>query len=151
MWYSRVVGDLSVVANVVDYYNKEFATAQIETKISGSLEKNAQDLSGHTTYRYTQLQDIESILKYLNIKYDKIRSDLYKKYNEHYNRDLSDRSIEKYLDGESTVVDMQMLINEVALVRNQYLGLLKGIEVKGWQINNIVKLRSLGIEDANLL
>ena len=75
---------------------------------------------------------------------------LYKKYNEHYNRDLSDRSIEKYLDAEPTLVSLTSLIGEVANVRNAYLGIMKGLEVKGWQINNIVKLRSIGIEDINL-
>jgi hypothetical protein len=79
-----------------------------------------------------------------------MRSDLYRKYLERYNRDLSDRSIEKYLDGESSLVDMNTLICEVALIRNKYLGLMKGFEAKSWQINNIVKLRSIGIEDVKL-
>lgn len=150
MYYTQVVADLKAVALAVDYYSQEFEQAQPETRISGSLEKAAQDLSGHITYRFTQLQDLESILKYLNIRYDKMRSDLYRKYLEKYNRDLSDRSIEKYLDGETTLVDMNTLICEVALIRNKYLGLMKGFEAKSWQINNIVKLRSIGIEDTRL-
>lgn len=150
MYYTQVVADLKAVALAVDYYSQEFEQAQPETRISGSLEKAAQDLSGHITYRFTQLQDLESILKYLNIRYDKMRSDLYRRYLEKYNRDLSDRSIEKYLDGETSLVDMNTLICEVALIRNKYLGLMKGFEAKNWQINNIVKLRSIGIEDTRL-
>ncbi len=150
MYYTQVVADLSSVALAVEYYSQEFEQAQKETRIAGSLEKAAQDLSGHITHRFTQLQDLESILKYINIRYDKMRSDLYRKYLERYNRDLSDRSIEKYLDGESSLVDMNVLICEVALIRNKYLGLMKGFEAKSWQINNIVKLRSIGIEDVKL-
>ncbi len=119
MYYTQVVADLASVALAVEYYSQEFEQAQKETRISGSLEKAAQDLSGHVTYRFTQLQDLESILKYINIRYDKMRSDLYRKYLERYNRDLSDRSIEKYLDGESSLVDMNTLICEVALIRNK--------------------------------
>lgn len=150
MYYTQVVADLASVALAVEYYSQEFEQAQKETRIAGSLEKAAQDLSGHITHRFTQLQDLESILKYINIRYDKMRSDLYRKYLERYNRDLSDRSIEKYLDGESSLVDMNVLICEVALIRNKYLGLMKGFEAKSWQINNIVKLRSIGIEDVKL-
>jgi len=150
VYYTQVVADLASVALAVEYYSQEFEQAQKETRIAGSLEKAAQDLSGHITHRFTQLQDLESILKYINIRYDKMRSDLYRKYLERYNRDLSDRSIEKYLDGESSLVDMNVLICEVALIRNKYLGLMKGFEAKSWQINNIVKLRSIGIEDVKL-
>jgi len=150
VWFDKVTQDMSMLANAVTYYNKEYLLATKDTKIIGSLERNAQELGGITTQRYTQLQDIESILKYLNIKYDKMRSDFYKTYTEHYNRDLSDRAIEKYIDGESTIIDMNVLITQVALVRNSYLGILKGLEIKNWQISNIVKLRTLGLENAQL-
>ena len=45
---------------------------------------------------------------------------------------------------------MSQLINEFALVRNKYLGLLKAIDAKQFQINNIVKLRVAGLDDAEL-
>jgi len=150
LWYSRVVRDMAALTPALDYYNAELDAAQSETRISGSLEKNAQDLPGHTTHRFTQLQDVESILKHLNVKYDKMRSELYRKYVEHYNRDLTDRAIEKYLDGEQPLYDMHGLIGEVAHVRNGYLGLMKGLETKNWQISNIIKLRIIGLENSQL-
>jgi hypothetical protein len=102
------------------------------------------------SYRFGQLQEIEAILKLMNIKYDKMRSDHYRKYNERYNRDLSDRSIEKYIDGEDDIVGMCTLINEVALLRNRFLALIKGLEQKSYNISNIIKLRIVGMEDAHL-
>jgi hypothetical protein len=45
---------------------------------------------------------------------------------------------------------MATLINEVALVRNKYLALIKGLDVKQFQISNIVRLRIQGMEDAHL-
>jgi hypothetical protein len=145
MWYNRVVGNLSEVASAIDFYDNELMSAQHESKIIGSIEKNAQELSGIMSYRFIQLQEIEAILKYLNIRYDKIRSDHYKKYTEHYARELTDRSIEKYIDGEAEVVTMCMLINEVSLVRNKYLGLIKGLDAKAFTITNLVKLKIAGL------
>jgi hypothetical protein len=135
---------------MVEYYLKEVESAQPDVKISGSLEKNSQDLPGIMAHRFSQLQEIEAVLKWLNIQYDKIRSDYYRKYLERYNRDLSDRSIEKYLDGEKDIVDMSYLVNEVALVRNKYLAIIKALEIKQFQIGHIVRLRIAGMDDASL-
>lgn len=150
MWYSRVVDDLGEIPNAMNFYENEIVDGKDETKLIGSLEKNAQELSGITSYRFGQLQELEAILKYLNIKYDKMRSDHYRKYLERYQRDLTDRSIEKYIDGEDDIVNMSIIINEVSLVRNKYLALMKGLEIKNWQISNITRLRVVGMEDAHL-
>ena len=150
MWYSKIVDDLSEIPAAISYYEKEIAVSKDETKIVGSLEKNSQELSGITSHRFGQLQELEAILKHLNIKYDKMRSDHYRKYLERYQRDLTDRSIEKYIDGEDDIVNMSILINEISLIRNKYLAVMKGLDIKNWQISNIVRLRVVGMEDANL-
>ena len=150
MWYNRIVEDLTEIPSAIAYYESEILSAKDETRIIGNLEKNAQELSGITSYRFGQLQEIEAILKHLNVKYDKMRSDHYRRYLERYQRDLTDRSIEKYIDGEDDIVNMSILINEISLVRNKYLALMKGLDIKNWQISNITKLRVVGMEDANL-
>jgi hypothetical protein len=150
MWFSRVRQDMSVLPDMLDYYNLELEQAHKETRISGSLEKQNQDLPGQVSHRFNQLQDLESVLKYLNVKYDKQRSDHYRRYLERYNRELSDRSIEKYIDGESDVVDMLHVINEVALMRNRYLGIMKGFDVKSYSMGNITRLRIAGMNDHTL-
>jgi len=101
-------------------------------------------------HRFNQLQELEAILEYLNIELRRIRSGLFKKYLENYQRALSSRDVEKYVDGEPDVVDFEKVINEFALIRNKWLGVLKAIDQKQWQITNITKLRVAGMEDATL-
>lgn len=149
-WFLKVKNDLSVLPDMVAHFSEQADAAQEETKIRGSLERQAQALPGRVAYRFGELQEIEAVLKHLNIRYDKMRSDHYRKYLERYNRELSDRSIEKYIDGEQDIVDMSMLINEVALVRNKYIAVIKGLENKSYSINNIVKLRVAGLESEML-
>ena len=72
------------------------------------------------------------------------------KFTEHYNKALSSRDAEKYIDGEDEVVDFNHLINEFALLRNKFHGLVKALDAKQFQINNIVKLRVAGLEDVGL-
>lgn len=150
LWYSRVVKDISVLPECINYFYNELNQAKKEVKIHGLLEKASANLPGEVEQRFNQLQEIEAILEYLNIEIRKLRSTFFKKYLENYQRALSSRDVEKYVDGELDVVDMEKIINEVALIRNQWLGIIKSLEIKGFQINNIVKLRTSGLEDATL-
>ena len=80
----------------------------------------------------------------------RLRSKTFRKFLENYNRALSSRDAEKYVDGEADVIDMDKLINDFALLRNQWLGITKGLDQKQWQLTNIVKLRVAGMEDATI-
>jgi hypothetical protein len=150
MWYNKIVDDMGQLPDAIDWFQKQLETSWVEAKIIGGIERAAQELSGIMAYRFGQLQEVEAILKHLNIRYDKMRSDHYRKYLERYQRELTDRSIEKYIDGEDDVVTMATLINEVALVRNKYLALIKGLEQKSYNISNIIRLRVVGMETVTL-
>lgn len=149
-WYSKVCQDIANIPAALDYFTNELAQAKLECRLSGNIEKAAARLPGVVEVRFNQLQEIEAILEYLNIELRKTRSRLFKKYLETYQRALSSRDCEKYVDGENEVVEFEKLINEVALIRNQYLGISKSLDQQQWQISNIVKLRVVGMEDASL-
>lgn len=149
-WYSRVINDISSIPDFIDQYNDELISAKIECRISGLVEKNIKDLPGITEHRFNQLQEIEAVLNYLNIQLRKIRRRHFQKYLEAYARQLSSRDAEKYVDGEDEVVDFETIINEVALLRNRWLGIMKGLDTKQWQMGHIVRLRTAGMEDVQV-
>jgi hypothetical protein len=150
MWYNKVSKDLAELPACLEYYYDELTQAQKETKIWGNLEKASSQLPGIVEQRFNQLQEIEAILEYLNIELRRLRSKTFRKYLENYQRALSSRDVEKYVDGESDVVDMEKLINEFALIRNKWLGIIKGLDIKQWQMSNIIKLRTAGMEDISI-
>jgi superfamily I DNA/RNA helicase len=149
-WYSRITDDLSVIPDFISHYEVELISAKQEVKISGNVEKNIAAIPGVTEHRFNQLQEIEAVLQYLNLQLRKIRRKHFKKYLEAYNRALSDRTAEKYVEGEDEVIDMETIINEVALLRNRWLGIMKGLEAKQWQMGHIVRLRTAGMEDITI-
>lgn len=149
-WYSVVSSDISRIPDAIQYYEDELISARGEVKIKGSIERAAAEMPGIVEQRFNQLQELEAILNYLNIELRKIRSKLFKKYLENYQRALSSRDVEKYVDGEPAVVDYEMLINEFALIRNKWLGVLKALDQKQWQLTNVVKLRVAGMDDASI-
>jgi HEPN domain-containing protein len=150
MWYSRVVASLGVIPEFIAYYENELQAAKSEISIKGNVEKSISTLPGITEHRFNQLQEIEAVLNYLNIQLRLIRRRYFQKYLEHYARALSSRDAEKYVEGEQEVVDFETIINEVALLRNKWLGVMKGIDSKQWQLSNLVKLRVAGMEDFSI-
>lgn len=147
MWYNQIVDDIGNLPEFINYYTGELDAARVEVKIYGIVEKNIRDLPGITEHRFNQLQEIEAVLNYMNVQLRKIRTTHFKKYLENYARALTARDAEKYVDGEDEVIDYETLINEVALLRNKWLGLMKGLESKQWMLSHITKLRCAGMED----
>jgi hypothetical protein len=150
MWYNQIVTDITALPKFIDYYYAELDAAKLEVKIFGSVEKSLSQLPGITEHRFNQLQEIEAVLNHLNIQLRKIRRQHFQKYLESYARALTSRDAEKYVDGEDEVIQYETLINEVALLRNRWLGIMKGLEAKQWQLGHIVRLRTAGMEDVTL-
>ena len=149
-WYQKIAKDISAIPDAIKHYETELENARSEIRIRGNIEKSSADMPGIVEQRFNQLQEIEAILQYLNIELRRLRSKHFKKYLENYQRALSSRDVEKYVDGEADVVDYEKIINEFALLRNKWLGITKGLDQKQWQITNIVKLRVAGMEDASI-
>ena len=147
MWYSRVTSDLSQLPDFIAYYEGELESAKKECRVGGLVEKNITALPGITEHRFNQLQEVEAVLNFLNIQLRKIRRKHFQKYLEGYARALTSRDAEKYVDGEAEVIDMETLINEVALLRNKYLAIMKGLDSKNFMLGHVVRLRAAGMED----
>ena len=149
-WYNKITQNLALLPDFVSYYEAELNAAKLDTSIKGVIEKNLAGLPGITEHRFNQLQEIEAVLNYLNIQLRKTRSLAFKKYLENYNRALTSRDAERYCDQESDVVDMETLVNEVALLRNRWLGIMKALESKNFMLGHITRLRTAGMEDISL-
>ena len=149
-WYAKVSKDIAHLPDCLDHYYSEMELARREVKIYGSVEKASASLPGIVEQRFNQLQEIEAVLEYLNIELRRIRSKTFRKYLENYQRALISRDCEKFAEGEADVIDMEKVINEFAMLRNQWLGIIKGLDIKQWQLSNIIKLRAAGLEDISL-
>lgn len=149
-WYTEISKDISRIPECIKHFEAELKLAKKECSIWGNLEKASASMPGVVEHRFNQLQEIEAILEFLNIELRKKRSYVFRKFTEHYNKALSSRDAEKYVDGEDEIADFQHLVNEFALMRNRFHGLIKALDAKQFQINNIVKLRVAGLEDIGL-
>jgi hypothetical protein len=149
-WYTDISRDISNIPDAVAYFENELDRARQECKLTGNVERASASMPGVVEHRFSQLQEIEAILEYLNIELRRLKSSHFRKYLENYQRALSSRDCERYVEGEADVVDFEKIINEFALLRNKWLAIIKALDQKQWQITNIVKLRVAGMEDATV-
>jgi hypothetical protein len=144
---SDVEADINNLPDFIDQYAAELVEAKKSVNIHGNLEKNLTALPGITEKYFSYLQEIEAVLRYLELQLRKLKRKHFQKYLEAYQRALTSRDAEKYCEGEPEVVEYEVLINEVALLRNKYLGIIKSLESKNFMLGHIVKLRTAGMED----
>ena len=150
-WYYRVTNNFGLIPDFIDFYETELVQARLELSLKGrSLEKHAAELPGLVEQRFSQLQEIEAVLEYMNIQLRKDRSVEFKKFLEAYNKTLSSRDAEKYVDGVAGIVDSTVLMNEVALLRNKFLGITKGMEQKSFMLGHVTRLKAAGMDDVSV-
>ena len=98
--YSDVVSDLGKLPDFLSQFEAELLKARSEISIHGNVEKNIAALPGVSEFRFNQLQEIEAVLRYLELELRKIRKKHFKKYLEGYARELTSLDAEKYVEGE---------------------------------------------------
>lgn len=146
-WYNSIVDDITNIGPAIKHFESELIAAKTECKITGSLEKSSASLPGITEHRFNQLQEIEAILEHLNIQLRKIRGAKFREYLEHYKKLLTSRDAEKYVDSDEDVINQSFIMNDFSLLRNRYLGVMKALEQKSFQLGHITRLRTAGMED----
>lgn len=150
-WYHEIASDISKLPDFFAFYEAQIEEAKFETSVKGkTIERHEAELPGIVEQRFSQLQEIEAVLELMNIRYREKRSLTFRKYLEAYQKSLTSRDAEKYVDGDPDVVSVAMLVNEIALLRNKYLALHKGLEQKAWMMGHITRLKCAGLDDASV-
>ena len=98
-WYDKVSKDINNIPDAVKHFESELLEAKKETAVRGRLELAAATMPAIVETRFSQLQEIEAILEYLNIELRRLRASHFRKYIENYQRTLSSRDAEKFVDG----------------------------------------------------
>lgn len=143
--------DLAVAMDACDFYEDIHDTeCSKELDPKGVIEQMSMKIPGIAENRYAQLQDLESILEYLEQRERKERINKTKDFMFHYDRSLTHTVAKDYAEASDEVQTIKLVIQRVANVRNIYLGWTKGIEYLHFQLGHVIKMRQAGIEDSVL-
>lgn len=149
-WLDIIKNNLDKVDDFITEYNTYYEEAKTDIKIQGLLIENSKQMPTLVEKRYAQFEDVNSVLELLETELRKTKSIHFKRYTENYQRQLSSRDIEKYIDGEVDVVELALKVNRISLLRNKFAGITKALESKQYQISNIVKLKVAGLDDSDI-
>lgn len=152
-FYSRIIRDDAnqiLIDETLDFFQNQVKQARQEATVQGKLSREEAKLSGQMDHRFGQLQELEAILKHYEIKRNKIYTSHYKQYLEHYQTQLSSRDAGIYAGAESSVIEIDNIINKISFVRNLYIGVIKAFDIKNWQMKNITTLVANGFEDYSI-
>ena len=147
-WYKEIKEDATKVNEALEYYNNEYLEAKKELKDTGKhLQQVQLELPSLFEIRYSQLQELEAIIEFFDIKVKGLRSNLYQKLLNNSQRALTSNDVKQYIDGDKNIMDLQLIINDIALVRNKFISITKALDIKNWQLSNITKALCAGLND----
>lgn len=150
-WYRRITtaeaGDLSALADAIEYFKRELEEASKEVKISGSIVGLKSQMPGLYEYRGAQLQEIIAILGWLEIQIEAIQYRAYRKFMYESKREYTDREASKLVKGEPELISYLELNNEVLYLKNSYMNILKSLDIKQYQLLSLAKIIVANMED----
>ena len=149
-YYYRVMNDWNYLPDFMDHFYAEYEIGKKEVGIRGNIERSSAELPTNAEKRFTQCQVVNAVVDYFEMERDKCRSEKLKFIMMNSNRALSERTAEKYLDSDEELINLEQIITQVNLLKNCFVGLSKAFEYKHYQLTNITKLRSAGLEDSRI-
>lgn len=136
------------VGKFIFQYEEYLGKVEEEIKIKGKLLEHANRENPSLQYFYDQKRaEVSSVLKLMEAIVQRTRGRLYKQYTEHYNRELGDRAIEKYIDQEKEYLDYYELYLAVKELYDKYDSVVDAFRSRGYSLNNITKIRVAALED----
>jgi hypothetical protein len=100
---------------------------------------------------YSELKsELKTLVQYMEMQTNKVRSELYVRYNENYNPVLGDRAIEKYIDREDEYLTQWELYAEFKELLDKYDLVIDAFNRRGFALRDITASRIAQVHDITL-
>lgn len=142
---------LEEIIDLLPKYEQRIHAAEPLFKLEGRrLEEIIRTLPHHLASYDESYQQLKALEEWINNIKEKKVGRLWKKYNEGYSRTLSTRDIQAYIASEKEIVELNQIIIEVTLLKNNLLSIVEALKQLGWMLSHITKLRVAEMQDAIL-
>lgn len=149
-WYNVIKKDITKLQECLDHYDKEYEEFLPCFNLSGEITALSVRVPGLIAHCQSCIDDIASIYRFIETLYDSAKAAAYKKYNESYNKGLSETAKNQYASNEKGVVDIKLKLTDIKFVQNKFESIAKGLESLNYMLSNIVKLQVAGISMAEI-
>jgi hypothetical protein len=139
------------IIDLLPKYEQRIQAAEPLFKLEGRrLEEIIRTLPHNLASYDESYQQLKALEEWINNIKEKKVGKLWKKYNEGYSRTLSTRDIQAYIASEKEIVELNQIIIEVTLLKNNLLSIVEALKQLGWMLSHITKLRVAEMQDAIL-
>lgn len=87
-------------------------------------------------------QEVKTLVKYMESQVAKTRGGLYRKFVENHNRDLGERTIEKYINNEQEYLRMNELLLEVEELYEVFGAIMDAFDKRGFALRDATTARA---------
>jgi hypothetical protein len=129
-------------------YEKEISEFEEHIRIIGKTLEHANRENPSWQLYYDQKRiELNILVKYCEMKIASVRGQLFKSYTDSFQRELSDRAKDKYIDAEPQYLNWVKILLAVKEIHDKYLSVCNAFQTRGYSLNNITKARTTGLED----
>lgn len=137
-----VIGELGTnmkgLPKLLEQFDRDLVNYEQNLRIKGKLLGEAlKEQPTWSAYYGERAIELSTLTKYIESQIKKIRSGLVRTYNENYNPALSERMLEKYIDGEETYLSMNTLLLEVKELCSKYELLVEAFNRRGFALRDV--------------
>lgn len=140
--------DAEKLSEVLEEYEKALDGVEKIIEIKGKKLEHANRENPAWQLFYDQKKiELYTIVKYLELQVNRVRGKAFIRYTETYNRELSDRAKDKYIDNEAAVLAWNELYLEAKELYDKYASVVDAFKTRGYALNNITKIRVVSMEE----
>jgi hypothetical protein len=129
-------------------YERHVADAAPMFRLEGErLEPLMRDLPGRQTFYAHRANEVKQVAKWL----ENYRAKLESRYTKNYSqgqRALGVREAGIFINGEAEIVELNQLIIEAGLLREQLDAIVEGFKQMAWSLGHVTKLRVAELQEA---
>jgi hypothetical protein len=142
---------LEEIIPILARYEEKLAAAEPIFKLEGRRLEEIMRTIPHYQSSYDEVSvELKALEEWLtNIKEKRVGK-LWKKYNEGYSRALSTRDIQAYIAAEKDIVELNQILIEVTLLKNNAGSVVDAVRQLAWMVGHVTKLRIAEMKDAIL-
>jgi hypothetical protein len=140
--------DLKVLDSVIELYQNDLMEADDIIKLKGKQIDFANvEHSGWANYYHQKGVEVKNIRDYVEMKLDEVQGQLWMKYTEHYDRQLAQKDIERYIKQNQEYLDMYEKYLKVNELWGQFERVRESFKTRGYNLNNLTKLITANVQE----
>lgn len=146
----RLGKDYRNLPDILFEYENELKEDVIKVRLpikGKNLEEANAEHAGWQYYYEARKADLRVLVKYFEARTSAARGKLFKSFTESYNRELSDRQKDKYIDNDPKYLAQYEVYLQIKEVYDRYEAICNAFLSRGYALNNITKIRVASLED----